>query len=724
MSRDEAVLAAAVEEARGWLTGPERAGRLYVGGVSGAAQAGRTALLEALRAEFPEALYLDAGGLSAEGLVRGLVEQLDPAQQNGLDSLDDLERLFRSDKEPRIVLVANTQWAGALSTSGEPARVAEVLTALGYARERAPFKLITEVASVPQSPPAGCRVIELPGSSRSEIAESVRQGLPPRAVLALRALAHAQLRAVPVEAWAALCRAAEVEVAEDELLGWADELPWLSVTAAGLIGFRSAAVAPALRELPGTASESVHRRMAAALQSGTPADWASRSLPGHAAAAGSFDDLLADPAVLARIPQEALLEGFGAGYPAGIAQGTHAAALHYLAGCGPAGVSHGEWVAWLSHDAFTRGRFERAAQLAEASPEPLPFTTVWSHWRASGDFTRPAAGLTTEPIGVAAVSWAGSPAVFAEDEDGNALVRAAATGELLAGPLAAEEEPDELELLPEDSPAAPRWLIEADGQDAEVFDAGDGRRLGVLRHPGTGQFGVVGDLVVVAGSQGTCALRIEPSRLRQEPGRRPTLSALPYGEVLARPYEGAEREDTRALLERVFGPEDVHRLRPADVPAGVGHEPTRRVLTEVGVPEVAGLIGLWLDPLTAEGLGPRPWESVEEAQQPDGSGPFYSLGEWMGCPLLLDGADGRVLRMLPADASEWQHPREPLVGTDLRSFLTMVALESWYLDVHRAYRGPDQDEVLAELRLRLAGVDPEAAARDCWEYALEPDNWG
>ncbi|MDH6127896.1 SUKH-4 family immunity protein [Kitasatospora sp. GP82] len=724
MSRDEAALAAAVEEARAWLSGPERAGRLYVAGASGAAEAGKTALLEVLRARFPEALYVDAGGLSADGLVRGLIDQLDPAQRDGVDSLDDLGRLFRGEKEPRTVLVANTQWAGALSTSGEPARVAQVLTTLGYARERAPFRLVTEVASAPQSRPADCRVIELPGASRETVAEAVRQAVPPRAVAALRALAHAQLREVPVEAWAALCRAAEVEAAEDELLAWADELPWLSVGADSLIGLRSAAVAQALRELPGAAAELVHERMAAALLAGTPADWASRSLPGHAAAAGRFDDLLADPRALARVPQDALLEGFGACYRDGIAPGTDAAALHYLTGYGLAGAPHGEWVAWLSHDAFTRGLFERAAQLAAASPEPLPFTTAWSHWRAAGDFTLPGAALAAGPVGVAAVSWAGGPAVFVEDEDGNALVRDAGTGELLAGPLEADEEPDELELLPEDSPAAPRLRIEPGLRSAEVFDAADGRRLGVFHHPGAEQFGAVGDLLVVAGSQGTCALRIEPALLRRVPDSRPAPLALPYGEVLPRPYEAAEGADTRALLERSFRPETVHRLRPEDVPEGVRHEPTRRVLTEVGVPALEGLIGLWLDPLTPQGFVPQAWDSVDDAQQPDGSGPFYPLGEWMGCPLLLDGADGRVLRMLPADASEWDHPREPLVGTGLRSFLSMVALESRYLDVYRVHHGPDQYEVLAELRLWLDGVDPQAAASDCWEYVLEPANWG
>ncbi|MFD0573398.1 SUKH-4 family immunity protein [Kitasatospora gansuensis] len=123
------------------------------------------------------------------------------------------------------------------------------------------------------------------------------------------------------------------------------------------------------------------------------------------------------------------------------------------------------------------------------------------------------------------------------------------------------------------------------------------------------------------------------------------------------------------------------------------------------------------------GLAPRAWESTSDAEQPSGSGPFHLLGEWMGAPLVLDGADGRVLRMLPPNSSEWAHPREPLAGSSLESFVTMVALQKQYLQVHGT-GGPDRDDVLAELQLHLDGVDRAAAASDCWQYVLETDNWG
>ncbi|MDR3033589.1 MAG: hypothetical protein LBV78_10875, partial [Kitasatospora sp.] len=180
---------------------------------------------------------------------------------------------------------------------------------------------------------------------------------------ALRALANGQLWRVPVAAWAQLCAGAEVAYGERELAALAAELPWLVEDGGGL-GFVRPALAEQLRD-EGEAAVAFHHRMTDLLLTDGPTEpWALRSLPGHAAAAGRFDELLADAALLARIPQDALVEAFRACYPDGIERGTRAAALYFLVGYGLAGAPHGEWVAWLAHDAFTGARW--------SGPRPWP----------------------------------------------------------------------------------------------------------------------------------------------------------------------------------------------------------------------------------------------------------------------------------------------------------------------------------------------------------------
>ncbi|WP_030464567.1 SUKH-4 family immunity protein [Kitasatospora sp. NRRL B-11411] len=399
-----------------------------------------------------------------------------------------------------------------------------------------------------------------------------------------------------------------------------------------MAGFVRPALAEQLRYEDETAA-AFHRRMTDLLLADGPAEpWALRSLPGHAAAAGRFDELLADASLLARIPQDALVEAFRACYPDGIERGTRAAALYFLVGYGLAGAPHGEWVAWLAHDAFTRGEVERAEALAEASPEPLPFRTVWSRWRAAGDFTPP-----TDPSHRSAVEivepalFEGELAVVTEGGGPLRIVRDAATGELLAPPFTRGSEAPGLVVLPADSAAL---NVRANDNVTAVLapgtDRGTAPALKVFHHPDADRAGAVGDLLVLAGCQGAYAVRLDVDLLREGPERRLRPLARWHRRLLPKPFDPAEVADLRSLLERAFGPEQIHRLTADQLPAGITHEPTRRLLTEVGVPEVADLISLRLAP--QEGLPVRAWESTADAEQPPGSGPFHLIGDWMGAP--------------------------------------------------------------------------------------------
>ncbi|MFJ5885036.1 SUKH-4 family immunity protein [Kitasatospora cineracea] len=711
------------------------AGRLRDGGpglvvVRGAAGSGRSAVLGAVAERVPGAVLVDAAGRSADAVVAELLDRVRlrnprrPTDGDRSRSLYDLGEALRRAERPPVILVANAELAGSLRSGAEPRLVRTVLSDLRKAAEKGRLQLVAEQSvSHPYNEGTskrGITVVELPGGAGPEEFRALEANVSAEVLAALRALANGQLWRVPVAAWAQLCAAAEVPCSERELAGLAAELSCLAEDVDG-VGFVRPALAEQLR-YEDEAAVAFHHRMTDLLRADGPAEpWALRSLPGHAAAAGRFDELLADAALLATIPQGALVEAFRACYSDGVERGTRAAALYFLVGYGLAGASQGEWVAWLAHDAFTRGDVERAETLAAASPEPLPFRTVWSHWRAAGDFTPPAEpGHRSTVEIVEPAEFEGVLAVVTEGGGPLRIVRDAATGELLAPPFAGESDVPGLVVLPADSAAL---NVRTSYHVTAVLPPGADRKapaLKVFHHPDADWSGAVGDLLVLAGAQGAYAVRLDVDLLREGPEQRLRPLARWHRRLLPKPFDPAEVADLRGLLERAFGPEQVHRL-PADrLPAGITHEPTRRLLTEVGVPKVADLISLRLTP--HEGLPVRAWESTPDAEQPTGSGPFHLIGDWLGAPLVLDGSDGRVLRMLSPAARDYDRPREPLAGSSLGSFLTMVALQEQYLRVYRS-EGPDTGSVLEELGIRLAGVDPAAAGSDTWGYVLEPYNW-
>ncbi|WP_431678097.1 SUKH-4 family immunity protein [Kitasatospora sp. KL5] len=691
----------------------DKPGRVYV---CGAAGSGKSGVLAALAEEFPDALHLDAAGRSGEQVVRDLLDRTGLQRGPVPGDLGELVRLLGKEKRPRTILLANTHLAGTLVSGGEPRLLQEIVRSLALATAKSKLRLVVEQDEVPELPDARspryrAETVVLQGGGTADALRGLESAVPTDVLAALRALAGAQLRRIPVDGWAVLCRAAGVPAAADELRTWAAELPCLVREEDDTVGFADGALAAALR---GAGTDRIDTALTDELLGGaTLADWAARSLPGHAAAAGRFDDLLADARALARVPREPLTEAFRACYPDGFVRDSRAAALHYLLELVRPGTPHGEWVARLAQDAFARGESERAEELAGACPEPLPFRTVWSHWRPAGDFTAPAVRHRSGLKAVTAASYGGQ-AVVTTDDAGFRLVRDAAAGELLAGPLAPGTEAPAL--VPEETGGLrPEWKW------SELLDA-EGRPAGVLHHPDAERAGAVGDLVVLADRRGAYAVRVDTELLPEGPRGCPSPAVGPPGRVLPRPYDPAAVADLRGLLERTYGPGNVHRLQPDEVPDAVTHAPTRELLTGTGVPFVEGQIGLWLDRVTSRSLAVRPWESVPDNEQPKDSGPFLALGEWMGAPLLLDGATGRVLRMIAADSPDHAHPAEPLAGTTLESFLTMAALQARYADAYRT-GGPDRYEVLDELRVWLDGADPDAAGSESWEYVMEPDNW-
>ncbi|UGT44553.1 SUKH-4 family immunity protein [Nocardia yamanashiensis] len=683
--------------------------------VCGPAGSGKTRLLEELAARTADAILVDAAGRDADSVVAELVERY-PSRRGGVD-LMDLISAARNDRTSRTVLIANVHRAGTLLSGGSPGLLRGVVRWLRIATREGRLRLVVESEVAPDlTDPVEARrttVVELPPGIEAS-ARSV-DAIAAEDVPALRALAHAQLARLPIDGWALLCRAAGLPVTAEQLAKRLPGFGHLEQDGDG-IGFRSFAMARELREGYGNGT-ALHARMTEALMAGAlTSDWERRSLPGHAAAAGLFDQLLADARVLAHIPYDALVEGFRACYPDGIEQGSHAAALHYLTGYGLAGATQGEWVAHLAHDAVARGDRERARALAEFSPEPLLFHTVWSRLRLPGDRTVPGPWHENDLENVGALEYRGRAAVASEDEDEVGFVLAADTGELLAGPVPdALEHPELSAAFDKHDPEAGQLAISADWRRTSFRR--DGELLGILHHPAADYAAMTADTVVLIGKQGAYAVRVDTARLRPGPDKalRPMIGA--HGRILPKPFDPALFADPRRLLEQVFGPEHIHRRD--DPPATITHTPTRQTMTGTGLPHIEWLLGITLDP-TGE-LPTRPWQSIPEAAQPTDSGPFHLLGDWLGVPLLLDGSSGRVLRMLRADSPAYLFPRDHLLGTSLEQFVLMLALLQHYLRIYRA-AGSEREQVLTELRALLPAVDPLANS-DSWQHVLHFDEW-
>jgi hypothetical protein len=65
--------------------------------------------------------------------------------------------------------------------------------------------------------------------------------------------------------------------------------------------------------------------------------------------------------------------------------------------------------------------------------------------------------------------------------------------------------------------------------------------------------------------------------------------------LVAGPGEGLRLDLPTGLLDAEFGPDEMRRIEPSALPAALVHEPTRRFLTDVGLPKVELMFALWRD---------------------------------------------------------------------------------------------------------------------------------
>ncbi|MGW2253091.1 SUKH-4 family immunity protein [Kitasatospora sp. NPDC001660] len=174
----------------------------------------------------------------------------------------------------------------------------------------------------------------------------------------------------------------------------------------------------------------------------------------------------------------------------------------------------------------------------------------------------------------------------------------------------------------------------------------------------------------------------------------------------------------------------VHRYRPEELPPRLVHEPTRRLLTEIGLPLGGAMFGVSEEPLVTMGEAyPEYFDGEEERPyQRD----FVALGHWpTDLMIALDGATGRL------ELPDWYDDGEPeaYLNRDLSALLYSLwtyermraEWERWDYGVGRGtWAAFDPQSLLSTVVDGvLEALDPEAFAPGrSWRLLAEDAHMG
>ncbi|MFI8233116.1 SUKH-4 family immunity protein [Streptomyces sp. NPDC085900] len=607
-----------------------------------------------------------------------------------------------------VVILANTQWAGALRTTREPERVVHQVarTLIRNHPRGVRMRILIEVDdSAGTAASLRGRELTLVGPDEQDV--SLTGSLSPAETTAFRALALAESRTVPSAVWSVLCSALghDVSVRQLEQLVAEDSSATLtraSSEAGGLeVAFRRESTARAWREtVPAEDIGRFHAQVLTSLRSAEPTSAVDRYIhlaaAGHAAAAGVFEAFLEDASIMAKVGHHSLFEAFEAAYhdrpvpPAGLA-----ANLHYMAERGVWPATHGEWLAFWHHALLNRGVSGKDLAdrlVAAADSSTWPWVTLWAHGTGPGMATTER--VVKRPT-VRRLQVLQAPSVsltVATDGEGNSSV-----WELDSGKPATD---------PGDVPEAPGSITADQGLHGwRPAGAADGC-VDLPRMPRYVRRAVrTGDRAVMSSSDGVFAIGIHSS----SPDGAPTevlKRLLPTNTTVATTDmpTGAVHASTE-WFEQVWGTAVLKRLAEDSLPSDLVDADARGFLTEVGFPCLTGFLELDTLDLSATGLTPVPGSVADK-------GTSFRLGTWQGAQLLLDGTTGKVLQ----DGSSGID--DPLAGTSLRQFVTMVRLYYWWY----ASDWPVEDAE-ADLRAWLARIDADAYATQSWQRVFEDYNF-
>ncbi|MEU0389370.1 SUKH-4 family immunity protein [Streptomyces chartreusis] len=181
------------------------------------------------------------------------------------------------------------------------------------------------------------------------------------------------------------------------------------------------------------------------------------------------------------------------------------------------------------------------------------------------------------------------------------------------------------------------------------------------------------------------------------------------------------------LLDQEFGPGKVARFEDVDFPATLTHEPTRRFLREVGLPEDAYVFSLDTDvPLAT--LAEYHADTDGPTELPLGAHRLIRLGHLVeDNSLVVDGATGAVLN--------WSEPEATL--SPLNTDVSTLAFTLWLLHRERAIDAQSDHELTTDTYDQLAmtmlqvlsAVDPTGvtagrSGRHYWTDAFQDEAGG
>lgn len=606
-------------------SGPQRVAEL-----TGPPGSGRTTTLLRLSEARSEAVLVDATGLTCEDVIDRVMTAA------GFTALPEkrADWGFELEDSPLgggLVIIVNAHRAGRTRRSTEPERMVHRFT--GELAVGGGLRVVIERDLPDVRLGHDHLVVALQPNSSEEAVGPLPDGTD---VEALRALALAEPRRVPVPVWTVLAQALGSHVGRSPdvatALGASGEL--LEVADDGWVRFRDERHAERLRlTTDAEIVRAVNAELVAWLRdppaAATTGQYLAQGLAMHAVQAGKFDSVQRSGRLAAHIDQVALIDAARADSyvvngdcPAGDAVN--------LWMCGVDSLSQGEWASWLHLMSTARGDTETAAQIA-SSGQPLPWQVRWAHWRPPGAvnaaYVRP--GPLGDPVIAPADYLPGRHAVSAPGEwDERYRVWDAETGEELAGPWP--------EALPAPGRREPLWLTDVernvtpDWDDLTVFDT--------LEPPFVSDQVRVGDFLVVTGLGGIFAVELH------DPAVSPHISKV-HGEplfddsgFLPALHHGTARR--RGSYDPDLFEPGVPRLLPIDLlPEGVTDAEARRVLTEVGLPAFEGA-AIRLEALNEVGLPQHAPEALSADAIP---GAYYKIGTWGAGDLVLHGGTGQVV---------------------------------------------------------------------------------
>ncbi|MFG2136755.1 SUKH-4 family immunity protein [Streptomyces sp. NPDC048650] len=683
-----------------------------------------SAIMRETHEHVPGSVVVDATGLTADQVMQQALTAL--GVDLSPDKREDWRFALGAWPEERLLLVVNAHRAGPTRRSYEAEQlVTRTLRWLARGKLAVMVHVVPRLLPTRADPKAVFRV-SAPATEPSVAPDSV----------ALRALAIAEPRLVPLPVWAQLVTALTGEAApKDELTEFAGEEPGILRLGPLGVSFVDEGLAETLRrEIGSTELRRVNRHLVTWLMRSAPDmrhpdGWAERGAVGlyaatglvmHAVQAGTYGEVLRDGSVIANLPQTALMDA-ARSITYLIPGNTAAADAIHLWGWGVIPRHQTEWASWLHLMALSRDDLEVASAIA-SSGVALPWRAKWARWRPPGGYhtgflqAGRFAALTE-------VRWQGRPAIAGlqqrtvlEEQELYVSIWDAETGDRVTDPWEHDEIPQEhrADLT---WPASPGSDAAAPARVRDLFAASSPRRdqraFMLPCVPLT-----VGEVVVFAGDLGLIAISpadgvdISGSGARLRPLSGDYTDAGPCSPINA---PAPSHEDVIPL----FGENLLCPIPDEDLPDRLTHAATRELLLDFGLPYVnEGAMGIF--PYGGWGMGtldelPSWPEGIEPVPE---CGPFFQIGKWMGGRLVVDGPTGHVLRV-PTEPGQGHLAGLPIAHS-LEDFLTMVALfvTGWRTRDIALPASSEREQVAYWVLGALTEVDEAGGEQPAWSYVL------